>query len=227
MARNVTVQSIIDRARIHADQRGSAFIRDSELLTLVNEVYPELYDELVGSYENYFMEMATVTLAPGTTFYNLPADFYKLIGIDYRVNQDTYVTLYNFNEIDRNNTMISNASIPVGELRLRYIPAPQVFTALTDTFDGVAGWDRLLSLLLAIDMMDAEETDSNPLYRKYQRTLQRITEMAAPRDTGMPSTVSDVYSRNLWSYYASLRYRLQGDQIELINTEIVGASPFA
>ena len=227
MARNVTVQNIIDRARIHADQKGSGFIRDSELLLLLNEVMPELYDELVGSYENYFMDTAPVTLVTGTTFYNLPENFYKLIGIDYRVNQDTYVTLYNFNEIDRNNTFISNSSIPSGELRIRYVPAPPVFTSLTDTFDGVAGWDRLLSLLLAIDMMDSEETDSSPLYRKYQRTLQRIIGMAAPRDTGMPSTVSDVYSRNLWSYYASLRYRLQGNQIELINTEIVGASPFA
>jgi hypothetical protein len=227
MARNVTVQSIVDRARIHADQKGSGFIRDSELLLLFNEVYCELYDELVGSYENYFMSTSTVTLAPGTTFYNLPEDFYKLIGIDYKVNNDTYVTLYNFNEIDRNNSFTSNASIPTGELRIRYVPAPPVFTQLSDTFDGIAGWDRLLSLLLAIDMLDAEETDSSPLYRKYQRTLKRIIDMAAPRDSGMPSRVGDVYNRNLWSYYASMRYRLQGGQIELISTESLGATPFA
>jgi len=227
MARNVTVQSIVDRARIHADQRGSGFIRDSELLLLFNEVYGELYDELVGAYENYFMDTATVTLAPGTTFYDLPTDFYKLLGIDYKVNNDTYITLYNFNEIDRNNTFVSNSSIPAGELRLRYVPAPQVFTSLTDTFDGVAGWDRLLSLLLAIDMLDAEETDSTPLYRKYQRTLKRINDMAAPRDAGMPARVGDIYNRNVWSYYASLRYRLQGDRFELISTESLGATPFA
>jgi len=227
MARMVTVQGIINRARIHADQRGSGFIRDSELLSLMNEVFCELYDELVGSYENYFMATAPVTLVAGTTFYDLPANFYKLIGIDFKVNDDTYITLYNFNEIDRNNTFVSNSSLPAGELRLRYIPAPPVFTALTDTFDGIAGWDRLLSLLLAIDMLDAEETDSSPLYRKYQRTLQRITAMAAPRDTGMPARVADVYNRNVWSYYASIRYRLQGSQFELISTESLGATPFA
>tara|TARA_R110000868_G_scaffold148576_3_gene370561 strand:+ start:5535 stop:6215 length:681 start_codon:yes stop_codon:yes gene_type:complete len=226
MARNVTVQQIIDRARIHADQRGSGFIRDAEALTLMNEIYPELYDELVGSYENYFMTTGTVTLVPGTTFYALPADFYKMLGVDFKVNADTYVTLYNFSESERNNTFVSGSSIPSGELRLRYIPAPVVFTALTDSFDGVAGWDRLLSLLLAIDMADAEETDSSPLYRKYQRTLQRIQSMAAPRDTGMPARVVDVYSRNLWSYYSSFRYRLQGDEVELISTETVGGSPF-
>lgn len=227
MARNVTVQSIVDRARIHADQRGSGFIRDSELLLLFNEVYCELYDELVGSYENYFMSTAPVTLVAGTTFYNLPSDFYKLLGMDYKVNNDTYITLYNFNEIDRNNTFVSSSSIPAGELRLRYIPAPTVFTSLTQSFDGVAGWDRLLSLLLAIDMLDAEETDSSPLYRKYQRTLQRVTAMAAPRDAGMPARVGDIYNRNVWSYYASLRYRLQGNQFELISTESLGATPFA
>jgi hypothetical protein len=226
MARNVTVQSIIDRARIHADQRGSGFIRDSELLTLVNEVYPELYDELVGSYETYFMTTATVTLIPGTTFYNLPADFYKLIGIGFKINNDSYATLYPFNEIDRNNTFTSAASIPSGELRIRYIPAPQVFASLTDTFDGVAGWDRLLSLLLAVDMLDAEETDSSPVYRKYQRTLQRIQDMANPRDAGMPSTISDVYNLNVFNYYASFKYRLQGGQFELISTNDVGVNVF-
>ena len=227
MARSVTIQSIVDRARIHADQRGSGFIRDNELLLLFNEVYCELYDELVGSYENYFMTTAPVTLAPGTTFYNLPSDFYKLIGMDFKVNDDTYITLYNFNEIDRNNTFVSNSSIPAGELRLRYIPAPQIFTSLSQTIDGIAGWDRLLSLLLAIDMQDADETDSSPLYRKYQRTLQRVTAMAAPRDSGMPARVSDIYNRNVWSYYASIRYRLQGNQFELISTESLGATPIA
>lgn len=226
MARNVTVQSIIDRARIHADQRGSGFIRDSELLTLVNEVYPELYDELVGSYETYFMTTANVTLIPGTTFYNLPANFYKLIGIDFKINNDSYATLYPFNEIDRNNTFTSAATIPSGELRIRYVPAPQVFTALTDTFDGVAGWDRLLSLLLAVDMLDAEETDSTPVYRKYQRTLKRIQDMANPRDAGMPSTISDVYNYNVFNYYASFKYRLQGGQFELISTNDVGVNVF-
>lgn len=226
MARNVTVQQIIDRARIHADQRGSGFIRDTELLSLMNEVYPELYDELVGSYETYFMSTATVTLIPGTTFYNLPSDFYKLIGIDFKINNDSYATLYQFNEIDRNNTFTSAASIPSGTLRIRYVPAPQVFTAVTDTFDGVAGWDRLLSLLLAVDMLDAEETDSSPVYRKYQRTLQRIQSMVNPRDAGMPSTISDVYNRNLFNYYASFRYRLQGGQFELISTNDVGVNVF-
>jgi len=227
MARLVTVQQIIDRARIHADQRGSGFIRDSECLSLMNEVYPELYDELVGSYENYFMTTAEVTLTPGTSFYNVPADFYKLIGLDFKVNNDTYVTLYNFNEIERNNSFASSSAIPSGVVRVRYIPAPVIFTSVTDTFDGVAGWDRLLSLLLAIDMADAEETDSTPLYRKYQRTLKRITDMAAPRDVGMPSRVSDVYNRNAWSYYASIRYRIQGGQFEFITTESLGAVPIA
>ena len=227
MARNVTVQSIIDRARIHADQRGTGFIRDSECLALMNEIYPELYDELVGSYENYFVARADITLAPGTTFYNMPANFYKLIGMDFKVNADSYVTLYNFNELDRNNTFASSSAIPQGTVRVRYVPAPQVFTSVTDSFDGVAGWDRLLSLLLAIDMADAEETDSTPLYRKYQRTLKRIVDMSATRDAGMPSTVTDVYNRNMWSYYASIRYRLQGSQVEFITTEALGAVPIA
>jgi len=227
MARLVTVQQIIDRARIHADQRGSGFIRDSECLSLMNEVYPELYDVLVGSYENYFAASAEITLAPSTSLYNLPANFYKVIGLDYKVNNDSYVTLYKFNENERNSALTSANSIPSGTVRIRYVPAPQVFTSVTNTFDGVAGWDRLLSLLLAIDMADAEETDSSPLYRKYQRTLQRITEMAAPRDAGSPSTVTDIYARSPGYYYAFLRYNLLGDQVQFVSTESLGALPYS
>jgi hypothetical protein len=126
-------------------------------------------------------------------------------------------------EAERNNSITSATNIPSGTVRLRYIPAPTTFTALTEEVDGVAGWDRMLSLLLAIDMLDAEETDSNPLHKKYNRTLQRVREMAAPRDVGMPARVVDVSKPDLYTIYGQLRYRLQGDTMEFVNTEFLGA----
>lgn len=226
MARSVTLQSIVDRARLHADMRGSGFMRDAELLTLLNEIYPELYDELVGSYENYYQSTATISIVTGTNEYNLPNDMYKLLGVDFKVNNDAYITLKPFMEGERNVTLTTNTNIPTGEIRLRYVPVPATFTALTQEVDGVAGWDRLLSLLLAIDMLDAEESDSSPLYRKYQRTLARIQEMAPNRDLGMPARVVDVYKPNLQLIYGALAYRLQGNKVELINTEFLGSDQY-
>lgn len=223
MARSVTLQNIVDRARIHADLRGSAFINDTEALAMLNEVWPELYDELVMSYENYYQTTSTINIAPGTSLYSLPSDFYKLIGVDFQVNNGAYITLKPFMESERNQSLTTNTNLPSGVIRLRYVPAPTTFTALSQTIDGVAGWDRLLSLLLAMDMLDAEESDSTAIARKYARTLDRIKSAAAPRDTGFPARVTDAYKPDIGLIYGSFKYRLQGDSIELLNTELLGA----
>lgn len=223
MAYTVTVQSVVDRAKTHADMKSSGFISDSEALAMFNECYAELYDELVGSFENYFSSEFNIAIAPGTDTYDLPADFYKIIGVDYEVNNGTFITLRPFDESARNMSITTNNTIPTGNILLRYIPAPTIYTSMSQTMDGVSGWDRLVGLLMAMDMLDAEESDSSAIARKYARTLQRIRDMAAPRDTGMPSTVGDIYISNIQYVYGALRYRLYGDTIRMMSTELLGA----
>jgi len=223
MARSVTLRSIADRARVHADMRDTNFISDVDMLAILNEVYPELYDELVTAYENYYVAEFDLVIQSGTNVYNLPTNFYKLIGVDFKVNNDAYITLKPFMEGERNVTLTTNLTIPTGVIKLRYVPAPALFTDLDDEVDGVSGWDRLLSLLAAIDMLDAEESDSKALYKKYERTVQRIRTTAAPRDAGFPGRVVDVYTPNIQLIYGALRYRLYGNTVHFINTEYLGA----
>lgn len=226
MAYTVTLQSIADRARVHADMKSSGFISDTQILGIINEAYAELYDELVSSYENYFATTQDLTLIQGTDSYSLPTDFYKMLGVDYQVNNNAYITLMPYNESERNAALTTNVTIPSGVIRLRYVPAPTIFTSLSSTMDAVAGWDRLLTLLTAIDMLDAEESASGALTRKYERTLQRVRDMAAPRDAGMPATVSDVYTRGFQGIYGALRYRFYGNQIRFVNSEFLGSEQF-
>lgn len=226
MARTVTCQQIADKARVYADMRQTNFINDVEILALINDAYPELYDELIASTENYAVSEATITIGPSTDSYALPADFYKIIGVDFRVNQGAYITLYPYNENDRNMSLSAPNNLPAGSVRLRYAPAPTAFTALTDAFDGIAGWDRLVSMIVAIDMLDAEESDSSALRAKYARTLQRVKDMAAPRDQGSPATIVDVYRPQINWTYGALKYRLNGDEIRFLNTEFIGADMY-
>lgn len=226
MARTVTLQAIADKARFHADMKSSGFVSDAEILALINDNYCDLYDQLVSAYENYYVKQAPLNIGNGQDFYDLPNDFYKLSAVDYRVNNDAYITLHPFNEAERNVTLTTNVNIPSGVVRIFYVPAPTTFTALTDTFDGVAGWDRLVSLMTAIDMLDAEESDSSSLQRKYKLMLDRINDMSAPRDSGFPATVADAYKPNIQFIYGALMYRLYGDQIRFINTELLGADMF-
>lgn len=224
MARSVTLQSIANRARVHADLRQSSFINDTEMLAILNETYAELYDELVASYENYYSTTSTVSIVAGTADYALPADFYKLISVDFQTGSGEYVTLQPFMEGERNES--PSSSLPTGTVRLRYVPAPTTFAALSESIDGVAGWDRLLSLLVAIDMLDAEESDTTALHKKYSRTLERIRGMAAPRDAGFPARIVDVYKPSLSMQYGQLRYRLRGAYVSFVNTEFLGASAY-
>ncbi len=214
MARSVTIQSIVDRARLHSDQRDSQFVSDDECIELLNEIFPELYDLLVSIDENYYMSEDSIDISADTMRYDLPDDFYKLTGVDFSDGGGgQYVTLYPFPEGERNQSFTPGA-LPSGSVRLRYIPAPTVFTALTDTVDGVSGWDRLLSLLLAIDMGDAEESNTDRLYRKYETTLKRI-QQSLQRDLGMPGRVTDV-TMPYYTWAGSVRYRLFGNQIEFV-----------
>lgn len=224
MARSVTLQSIADRARVHADMRETSFIDDIEMLAMINEVWPELYDELVAVNENYYVTTGTITLVAGTASYALPTDCYKVISVDFKVANNSWISLYPFGESERNAAVLTQASIPSGQVRIRYIPAPEIFTDLSDEIDGISGWDRLLSLLVAVDMLDAEESDSSSVYKKYARTLARVQSMAPNRDQGVPATVADMTTSQFSNIYARLRYRMYGNNIEFINTEYQGVA---
>src|SRR6185437_551490 len=121
MARTVTLQDIVNRARILADQRDASFIADSEALDLINETYPELYDELVSIDDNYYSTTTSFTVSSGTTDYPLPTDFYKSIGLDFATNtggNGSRVTLYPFNEAERNISFSTTNAIPNGTVYL-------------------------------------------------------------------------------------------------------------
>jgi hypothetical protein len=226
VARLVTIADIVQRARLHADQRQSQFINDTEALQLFNEVYGEMYDELVDIDENYYASEAPIVISNQAADYDLPDDFYKIIGVDLETSTaGERITLFPYNEGERNIAFTQARNLPSATVYLKYVPAPAIFTSLSQTVDGVAGWDRLLSLALAIDMADAEETNTDRLERKYQKTLQRIRG-SLDRDIGMPGTVTDVSRPSVNYLYSSLKYRLYGGQIHFISTEMLSNAIF-
>lgn len=217
MARSVTLQTIVDRARIHADMTNSGFASDARCLLLLNDIYPKLYDELVSADENYYADSEDVAISSADDSYDLPDDFYKLLSVRFN-SGGQYYPLMPFPEAER-DAVFGSSSLPSGTVRIRYIPAPTVFTALSQSVDGIAGWDRMLSLLLAIDLMDAEESNTDRLFRKYQEEIARI-RTTSDRDVGMPARITDVYTARV--NYDWLRYRLYGDSIEFVSTEYMG-----
>lgn len=122
------------RAQQTADRVNSDFVLDSEWNAFIRIAMYELYDLLIGSYEDYFATQQVYILTNGSTqYYNLPNGydnylngnytglsgtpaqaFYKMAGVDLAVNTSTinpaWVTLKKFNFIDRNKYVYPNST---------------------------------------------------------------------------------------------------------------------
>ncbi len=122
------------RAQQTADRVGSDFVVTSEWNAFIRVAMYELYDLLIGSYEDYFATQQVFILTNGSTqYYNLPNGydnylggnytgiagapaqaFYKMAGVDLAVNTSTvnpaWVTLKKFNFIDRNKYVYPNST---------------------------------------------------------------------------------------------------------------------
>lgn len=87
----------------------------------------ELYDLLIGAYGNdYSVQTPYQFQIPSTGLAPLPADFYKLLGVDlqYSSSPTGWVSLERFEFIDRNKfSSLSPAAIS-GTARIWYIPEP-------------------------------------------------------------------------------------------------------
>lgn len=223
MARSVTVEEILRRATKRADQENSQFYSLQDKIDLLNECYPELYDILVASAENYYSATSTISLVSGTQEYALPADFYKLVGVDY-LDSGNYIALFPYPEIERNAPFANSSVIPTGTVRIRYIPAPAQFTTadLAESIDGISGWDALIVSMMAQRMLESEESDTTAITRHIDRLLKRITVQSVNRDMGMPSRVGDIYAANYYGIWQNLRYHIYGDQLRFVSTQFLG-----
>lgn len=107
MARMVTLQELMDRARQAADmENATGFMPDAEVISRINAAVPELHDLLVQAYgEDYFHLTQIVTFTTDKQYYELPDDFYKLMGVDIEshANSNTWVPILRHGE--RRRTM--------------------------------------------------------------------------------------------------------------------------
>lgn len=154
MANTVNVSDLITLSRQRANMEASQFVTDAEIVSLLDRGYKELYDLLVQTYQEYFLTSTLVTLVAGTDNYPLPADFYKLQGIDYITQNSTNsrwtMRPFMFNERNQyqssaylfsfSNTnlryLISGSNlkfrpIPIqsGTIEVFYVPVPKTLTA--------------------------------------------------------------------------------------------------
>lgn len=219
-----TLLQLRTRARERADQVGSTFVTDTELTTNINLGLSELYDLVVSAFEDYFTISTTLTVSSGDTA-ALPADFYKLRGLDYD-NNGRFVALRQFEFNERNSAqnqdlffwrgytvprryriigdslLLQPSASAVGSYKLWYAPAPTLLVADGDTIPTALskfGWDEYIALYAAERMLSKEESSITDLRNQRAEIADRIRQMSANRQVDQSDSIQDV--RQDWYEY--------------------------
>lgn len=95
--------TLTERAQREADLYGSAFVPDSQWHTWINNEGKRLHDLIVSTMGTRFIEVtATITSVQDQEDYALPVDFFQLFEIDLQLPDGNYVTVFPFDEAERN-----------------------------------------------------------------------------------------------------------------------------
>lgn len=221
-----TLLELRTRARDRADMQTSQFISDVELNDYINASIAELHDLLIQSYgSDYYINETNFTTQVNEDSYDLPDDFYKMRGVDARVNNTRFLTLerYNFNERNRyedfgiwdlngvatiryrllgNQIRFTPVPDRTVEVRLYYIPTAQVLTEDTDQLTDFNQYSEYVIVDAAIKMLAKEESDTSVFERQKAGLLQRITVASQNRDANKPNSISDIYAEDNEEYFS-------------------------
>lgn len=221
----ISLAELKQRVRERTDKTDSEFIEEDELRYYINASIASLHDILVQSYgEDYYVKDVSWTTTAGQERYNIAdiapdGDFYKLLGLDAKLNGSEFFTLQQFNFNERNRFQnagvwdylgITNVRYRIvgsqlilspqpdnnTEMRLWYIPKAQELSLDTDEFDDINQYTDYVIVDAAIRVMDKEESDVTVLAAQRQALEQRITEAARNRNASDPESVSDIYIQN-------------------------------
>jgi len=209
---SLTASDVIDGGKQLSDMQNSNFVGEIVWLQWLNDARRELYDILVGRFEDYFITQIDSTTTTDTIA--LPADFYKLRGID---RDDKTVRSFPF--IERNSVDISSATegyynraryCMVGDqiilrpkdnapatYKIWYIPKPVTIASIGQSFDGMDGWESYLHCDIAIKALLKEESDATGIMSLKQAIKDRIDMIAANRDAGEPQRIADVQRQDI------------------------------
>jgi hypothetical protein len=218
MARSFTVSELITRVRERSNTERSNFVTDDEIIRYIDQAYTKLYDLIVQKFENYYIDEYSFTTDGTNNFFDLPATFYKMVGLDQLQSNspagDNALTVrpFNFNERNRYNNilfavtaaafyryLIQGSKIKIMPqpsagitFKMWYVPAPAKITTTVQTIDGVSGWEEVVILTAAIQIMNKQELDSSALKREQLEAIDRVLTMATERDAALPERVTDL-----------------------------------
>ena len=216
MARAVSLGELRTRAQELADMVNSNFLSDAEWNDLANRYMTEVYDLLVtAGPPDYYSSDFAITTVPGQLAYALPDDFRSLENVQVLEPNLRQRPLNAMQDRERGFYTPVRSTWTVN---IEYIAAPGVLVSDSDTFDGVSGWEELITLMMAQYALGKEETP-NDLEMRVQTMKARIVSNRS-RDRGSPRFITDLgadeRSTFWWTQTSPIqRYRLRAGNLEL------------
>lgn len=220
MPRAATLLQLRTDVRQRCDiENDTGHISDAELNRYINQSVTRLRDRLVRLRgESYFREDVLLTTTAGAATTPLPADFYKLIGLDWQIGGGEFQILraLEFEERWR------YSGAPVGWSRgapvryslelsnlVRWFPTPTTLETVTlwyvqtptllvldaDQLDGIDGWEELVVLDAGIKCQIKRERPIQELMLERDKLERDVEAVAGWRDHGSPPKVADVEPR--------------------------------
>jgi len=225
-----TLLQLRDRAKQESDNVGQSFVTDAEWTTYINDAYGELYGLIVQHFGNdYFTQSPstgyTFTTNGTSQFFALPADFFKLLGVDLQVSSpNIWVTLRPFAFSERNRLSVTNSLVPMAgqTIRVFYVPRPATLASDSDSIDGVNGWEELIVIDSCIKALAKEESDVSVFLARKAAFMARLDSEIENRDAGSPATIADVLGKRA----RAMQYRLNGNSLWLIGNGMPGYGPW-
>lgn len=208
-----TLAELRVEARSLANQENSNFVSDSELNTFLNRAYQSCYHLIVSKRADYYVSdtPATVTVAEGDSEISVPADFYRLVGLDREEATDEWREVEAFNFRERNHKAriyYRNSRVrfhlmgkvislrpkqnAAGTYNIWYVPQPQTLANDTDVPDLIEGWDDYVAIRAAIRCLIKEESNTGPLQSELTRIEQKIMANLWDRDSTGTEVIADV-----------------------------------
>lgn len=187
----------------------SSFITDAEFNNYINDSYAELYDLLTASFEDYFVADPVSFTLSSTNTYPLPATFYKLRGLDFKLSDTDWAEVKEFNFAERNRYRSDLActrryrimgqklyvlpeTASSGTYQLWMIPRFTPLASDTDVMGDVLDFAEYVVIDAAIKALIKEESDISALAMQKQAMTDRVITMAARRDVDQPERIADV-----------------------------------
>lgn len=217
MPRTVTRSAIRTRAQQLANVENDPSFGNTEANGLINLHMPAVYDFLVAAGPaDYYASDYDLSVVAGTSTYALPDDFLSLVNVWV---QETDEWRRPLDLIQDRQRQAYRAPLGACTLTLEYIPTCPTMDEDGDTFDGVDGWDELLSAKVARDLLLKREGDVSAVMAIIAMAEKRIRSFSTARKRGGPKYVVDVESDMGWPNSKQVdAYRLRAGNIEVYSS---------